>query len=358
MKKLTYFFFIILFSTLTFAKGKTILDTVNVTTLERFKVPANKNIVIANVLKINFTSTLLDENFNKIRDCKDVYMDPSPEKLRKKARGGRGSNVQYAVFETVDKEGVYYIKVDIKVRGEKGSGHKTVYYMVRAKYPEILAPIQLNPKGYFYSEHKSFSFATAQFKDASKYSYKIFSSAGNMLLQGTGPVVVLDSLLNSLQLVGQKLKIVGYYGDKPFNYREIGQSDVHKSEWEITINKPTLDEFTDWHNTEKPGDPTIISAYNDKAMKILYSYFGKTENGFVVIQPKIKSLTVSAQPDGLIASYTPIQRGSWLFVVFKLSDDYLGTLEEYAEIDAKIAVKFRTQFGEVINRTYDATIYK
>ncbi len=359
MKK-TIFAVFVLLTSIAFAQKITVVDTINATTMERFKVPAEKNIVVANVLKIKFNATLLDASMNPIRECKDFYQDPSDAKIKKKARGGRGTNVQYAVFETLEEEGIYYIKIDIKVKGERGGGKKTVYYMVDVKYPEIVAPIQLNEKGYYYSEHKSFSFATVQFNNPNLYSYKLFTSGGDLIEEKKGPIVELDSVLSDLRFVGQKIKIVGYYGGKPFKYREIGGSDVFQTEWEIAIRQPKLNEFTDWRRTDgnTKEEPVIISAYNYKAMRILYSYFGKTESGFVVVKPEIKGFSLSAEPKGLVINARPIRTGSWLYIQFELSQDYLDGIEEYGQVDVKLNVRFKTQFNERVNRTYDATIYK
>ncbi len=359
MKK-TLIIFLALFTSAVWAQKITVIDTVNATAMEKFKVPAEKNIVVANVLKIKFTATLLDASMNPIRECKEFYQDPSEAKIRKKASGGRGTNVQYAVFETIEQEGTYYIKIDIKVKGERGRGKKTVYYLVNVKYPEIVAPIQLNEKGYYYSETKSFSFATVQYNNPNLYSYKILSSGGDVIEEKQGPIIVLDSVLSNLQYVGQKIKIVGYYNGKPFQYREIGKPEVHTTEWEITIRQPKLNEFTDWRRTDgqTKEEPVIISAYNNKAMRILYSYFGKTNSGFVVVKPEVRGFSLTAEPRGLIINARPVRAGSWLYIQFELSQDYLDGIEEYGQVDAKINIRFRTQFGERVNRTYDATIYK
>lgn len=358
MKKIILLLFFVF--GVSFAQKVTVIDTINATTYEKFKVPANKNIVIANVLKIQFTATLLDASMNPIRECKEFYQDPPNAKIKKKASGGRGTNVQYAVFETIDEEGVYYIKIDIKVKGERGRGKKTVYYMVNVKYPEIIAPIELNEKGYYYSEKKSFSFATVQFNNPNLYSYKIVSSGGEVIEEKHGAIVVLDSVLSDLRYVGQKIKITGFYDGKPFKYREIGKSEVHDSQWEVIIRQPKLNEFTDWRRTDgqTKEEPVIISAYNYKAMRILYSYFGKTDNGFVVVKPKIRGFSLTAEPQGLIINARPVKTGSWLYIQFELSQDYLDGIEEYGQVDVTLHVRFKTQFNETVNRTYDATIYK
>ncbi len=359
--KRVIFLLLFVFVALSTSNAKiTIKDTVNVTAMQKFKIPQNKNIVIANVLRIKVDAELLDAGMNPIRKCDELWQDPTNAQIAKKTRGGRGTDVQFSVFETIKKEGTYYIKLDIKVKGERGSGRKVVYYFVNVKLPEVAAPIDLSPKGYFYSQKKTFSFATIQFKDPSLYSYKIFDGGGNVIGQNKGSVVKLDSVLSDLKYVGSKIKVVGYYNGEEFDYREIGSPDVHKSEWEISILKPEINDFTDWRRTDNKSDaePVIISAYNRNAMRILYSYFGKTDNGFVVIQPQVKGFRLTSEPKGLVINARPTRAGSWLYVQFELSKDYLDGIEEYGEIETTIHVRFRTQFGETIDRTYDATIYK
>jgi hypothetical protein len=233
-------------------------------------------------------------------------------------------------------------------------------YLVNVKYPEIVAPIELSEQGYYYSEKKSFSFATVQFKSPDLYSYKILSSGGELIEEQKGPIVALDSVLSDLRYVGQNIKVQGFYNGKIFKYREIGKPDVHTTEWEIPIRAPKLNEFTDWRRTDgqTKEEPVIISAYNYKATRILYSYFGKTESGFVVVKPQVKGFSLTAEPQGLIINARPISIGSWLYIQFELSKDYLDGIEEYGQVDATINVRFKTQFNEPVNRTYDATIYK
>ncbi len=360
MKKLVLVILLVASAFTTVQAKKSIQDTLNVTTLQKFKVPQNKNIVIANVLRIKVSAELLDAGMNTIRECKEFWQDPTNAQIKKKTRGGRGTDVQFSVFETIKKEGTYYIKLNIKVKGERGSGNKTVYYLVNVRLPEVAAPIDLSEKGYFYSQKKTFSFATIQFNNPSLYSYKIFDGGGNIIGQNNGSVVKLDSVLSDLKYVGSKIKIVGYYNGEEFEYRETGNSEVHKSEWEINILKPTINDFTDWRNTANKSDnePVIISAYNRNAMRILYAYFGKTDNGFVVVQPQVRGFRLTSEPRGLVINARPTKAGSWLYVQFELSKDYLDQIEDYGEIETTLHVQFRTQFGETIDRTYDATIYK
>ncbi len=360
MKKLVYLFlFLVVSFSGAFAKVA-IKDTVNVTALQKFKIPQNKNVVISNVLRIKVDAELLDAGMNPIRKCDELWQDPTKAQIAKKTRGGRGTDVQFSVFETIKKEGTYYIKLDIKVKGERGSGKKTVYYLVNVKLPEVAAPIDLNEKGYFYSQKKTFSFATIQFQDPSLYSYKIFDGGGNVIGQNAGSVIKLDSVLSDLKYVGSKIKIVGYYNGNEFEYRESGNPEVHKSEWEINILKPIINDFTVWRKTKDKNDkePAFISAYNVRAMRILYSYFGKTEDGFVVVQPQVRGFRLTSEPKGLIINARQTRAGSWLYVQFELSKDYLDGIEEYGEIETTLHVQFRTQFGETIDKTYDATIYK
>ncbi len=360
MKKLVLFFLIVSGAFFSISAKVTIKDTVDVTALQEFKIPANKNIVISNVLRIKIEAELLDASMNPIRKCDKLWQDPTSTGLAKKTRSGRGTDVQFSVFETIKEEGTYYIKLSVKVKGERGSGKKTVYYMVNVKLPEVAAPIDLSEKGYYYSQKKTFSFATIQFADPSLYSYKIFDNGNNVIEQHDGSVVKLDSVLSELKYVGRKVKVVGYYNGDEFKYRELGSSDIHKSEWELNILKPQINDFTDWRRTDNNSkdEPIIISAYNRNAMRILYSYFGKTDNGFVVIQPEVKGFRLTSEPKGLVINARPTRAGSWLYVQFQLSKDYLDGIEEYGEVDAKLHIQFRTQFGEMIDRTYDATIYK
>jgi hypothetical protein len=355
-----FYVLILFFSLINSQESITILDTIDVVTSQAFKVPAEKNIVFANLLKFEGKAVLFDKNLNQIHDANEYFRSPDEKTMEKEVKTGRGANVQFHVKDKIDEVGEYLMRIDVRLMGENRQIQQhSAYYLIRVSNPHIASVVDLEPE-YFYSEKKTFSFATQEYSDVNLYYWDVEDQSGNKLLSGKGPVITLDTLFSNLSLIDSKLKIKGYYADKVFEYLENGNTTPKKSEWEIFIKKPTLNEFTDWKNEEKDNSTKafFISVYSHQAMKILYTYTGKTESGFVVVKPDIRSLSLVSEPENLIKSYKSSKSGSWVFITFELNQEYLDSLEEFAEISAKLKVKFKTQFNETIQYDYSSTLYK
>ncbi|MCF8240053.1 MAG: hypothetical protein K9J16_01600 [Melioribacteraceae bacterium] len=352
---------IVLLSTLLYAQPSSIQDTVYASTFEEFKVPGDKNIVLANVVGLDFTAQLLDANMNSIRNVEKVWQYPTEAEIRRQVSGGRGTTVQFASFETVEEKGTYYIKYDINVRGEQGSGSRTVYYMVVVDYPTMASAVSLSDK-YYYSESEKFGIATVEFSNPNAYSYRVVDGGGNVLSEGAGTVVELDDVLNDIKNVGKNLTVEGLYDGKKFKFIQNGDPTPKESEWTFQIAPLNLEEFTSWLRDDKKQDRDIpiLSAYGDpqSTMNVLFTYIGNKESGFVVQRPDIGGLSVTSEPANLLESFNYFPAGSFQFVQLFISQDYLDGIEQYAEIEAKINIRFRTQFGENVNRTYEALLYK
>lgn len=336
-------------------KAKKISDTLSVITLERFSVPKDKQIVLTNIKESIIRAELLDKNFKKIRSIKEIAQTPSQRAIKYKSKGGRGVLVQYNVYATVEEPGEYYVKIEIKFRDEKGDGKATAYYKVDASYPMANNEISIR-ENYYYSERETMSFATADFSDFDGYSYKIIDVDNNELAKGVGPIVKLDDVMSDIKNIGKEITVVGYYHDKQFFYKFNG-FDYQKSEWKFTLNKPNIEEFDDWKKSH-PDQVISLSAWNKNAMRFLYTYTGNTPNGFVVVYPEIKNFKFTGEPANMFTSPKYSRAGNFLYVTFKLDQDYLDNMEDYSEQQVNIKVAFTTQFGEKIEKEYDGTILK
>jgi hypothetical protein len=336
-------------------KAPKISDTLSVITLERFSVPKDKQIVLTNIKESIIRAELLDKNFKKIRNIKEIAQSPSQRVIKYKSKGGRGVMVQYNVYATIEEPGEYFVKIEIKYRDEKGDGKASAYYKVDASYPMANNEISLR-ENYYYSERETMSFATADFADISGYSYKIIDVDNNELAKGVGPIVKLDGVMSDIKNLGKEITVVGYYHDRQFFYKYNG-FDFQKSEWKFTLNKPNIEEFDDWKKSS-PDQVISLSAWNKNAMRFLYTYTGNTPNGFVVVYPEIKNFKFTGEPANMFTSPKYSRAGNFLYVTFKLNEEYLDNMEDYSEQQVNIKVAFTTQFGEKIEKEYDGTILK
>lgn len=359
-------FLLLLISTLVFAqKSAGILDTIKVASLQEFSVPAKGGLVLTNARSVDFRAELLDENYQKIRDCneKNIIQVPSKEEFAKRvaAGGGRGATVQFIINEAIEKAGVFYIKVSFKVVGETGSDSREALYRIIVNHPQF-ASTRLLRDGYFINEKETFSFATLEYSDPTKYSYKVSEGSGASIASGEGSLVRLDEILADPQNVGKKLTIQGFYNGQPFDFIEPKSQSVQTSSWTFEIKKLDITKFSAWRSVDpKKEDNTewLLSAYNAFDRQFLYLYAGVPEKGqFVVATPRMSGLRLETEPANLVNNVRDFPNGSFQTITFDFNQEVLDQIEECGQLDAKITVIFTSQFGDRIRDVYRATIMK
>ncbi len=342
-----------------------IADTIRVVTLQQFKVPENRQIVLTNIRSIDFTAELLNANFIKLRDCENVTQFPSSEELPGKVResGGRGVMVQYEVNESIDEVGVYYVKIGINFRDEQRSRSATAHYMVIVDYPTMSSNIDVFDR-YYPSEKETFSFQTVEFADPMGYSYEIVDAAGTHIDSGRGAVVSLDEVFKDDKNVGREFTVIGKYHGKDFKYVDAGDKNEKESKWNFLLAPPNLDEFVTWRTQEQEEenkDELYISAYNANVMRFLYVYIGQSGDGsLVVIPPKIRGLRVESEPREFLtgSGARAVTQGNFAFVFLDINNDFLDQMETCGEMPIRLKFRFNTQYEKNIQKEYTATIIK
>jgi hypothetical protein len=346
---------IVLFPVLSYAQSSAeIGDTIRVVTLEEFRIPNNKHIVLTNIKNISFEAELLDVGLKPIRSCTKSWQDPPAKEFP--IRGERGTLVQFSLREAIETAGEYFVKVKINFSDERKNNNLDVLYKIIVDYPTIGSEINLRDK-YYFSEEETFSFTTMEFKEANAYQYKIMDIAGSIIDSGYGSVVNLNEVMQNENNVGKKIFIHGFYKGREFSFYDAAKGKVSKSVWEFELVKPELDEFVTWKNKDDKGFQAI-SIYNEKAMNLLYLYVGKTPTGFAVLAPKIRNLIVTSEPKNFIKNFSSSTSGKFLFVKLSVNEDFINSMNECDEADINISLQFTTQFNEKITREYSATVIK
>jgi hypothetical protein len=336
----------------TYAQQVEVVDSIDAIILENFRVPQNRNIVLTNILDVNFKAELYDMNLNKIRDCDNQWQDPAASNFP--VSGKRGKMVQYSVTEEIDDAGVFFIKVIINYRDEESSNTLEALYRINVEYPTMSTTVDLRDS-YYFSETKTFSFATLELSNIQNYSFEILDEGGTIVDSGKSSLISLDDVLNNENLVEMNLTAVGYYKNKKFKYLDSKSNELKESKWRFRINKPEMDQFVTWKKRGDEGN-RVISIYNDRAMNFLYLYVGKTPNGFAAIAPRGKNLIVTSEPKNFVQSYLATTSGKFLFVDILVNPDFVDQMEECGEQEVSLRIKFVTQFGEKIDYEYFATV--
>ncbi len=343
-------------------KGK-VIDTLHVVTLQKFKVPSDRNIIFENILGISVDANILDANGTFVRKAEEVWQSPSKEKFRKEVRGGRGVTVQLSFRDAIEKPGNYFLDVKIKIKDENRRTHVIpAKYMIAVDYPTMATKIKLRKKGvYYFSEKETFSFATIEFPDPNKYSYQILSPSGKVIQEGRSSVVVLDTVFKDLANVGKKLTIKGFYNGKQFSYHENGDAQPKKSEWVVELQAPVINYFGDWVEAENKVDyPVVLSVYNESVKRLLFTYGNTTPDGnFVFVAPQVRNLVVRSDPDGLITAKTYTNVGVFTYIYIDFNQEMLNMIEDCGQLDnVKLHIEFNSQFGRIIKDFKPTTIIK
>ncbi len=344
-------------------KGGKIIDTLHVVTLQKFKIPSDRNIVLQNILGLSVDAKFLDESGAFVRKAADIWQSPKQAEFRKEVRGGRGVTVQISFRDAIEKPGRYILDAKIKIKDENRRTHVIpAKYLVIVDYPTMATKIKLRKKApYYFSEKETFSFATIEFPDPNKYSYKILSPSGRVLQQGKGAVVVLDTVFKDLNNVDKKLTVQGFYNGKQFYYHENGSNEASKSEWTVTLKAPSINYFGDWVvASDKSNTPVVLSVYNENAKKLLFTYGNSTvEGNYVFVAPKIRNLIVRSDPDGLVTLKSYLTAGVFTYVYIDFNQEMLNLIEDCGQLDnVKLHVEFTSQFGRVTQDFKPTTIIK
>lgn len=354
MKRVLFFLFAMLISTFSLAQKVDVRDTINAAAFQNFDVPP---FALGNILRIDYTIDLLDANLQKIRECKNFYQKPKKEDFAKATAGGRGTTFILFIKESIEQTGTFYIRVTVKATGETGGLNKEFYYLVNVDYPTIASALTIRPN-YYYGEQGTFSFATVEFGDINAYSYKV-EDGGRTVLSGSGPIVSLDTLLRNTEFVGKQLAITGMYNGKEFTFKN-SKNELQKSSWQITIDKPSISDFSGWKliTKEDKGEEYYISIDNPKDREFLFTYLGNTPTGFVAVKPKFKNFRVTSDFEGLVNGLTTYEAGSFGYLVLQINDDVYSAIPVGQSQDVKITLTFSTQFENNVKREYRATIIR
>ncbi len=356
MKKLILLIFITLNC---FAQvSEIVTDTIKVTALQEFKVPQNKNILLIAVFQSDLKGSLLDENGSFIRNIEGVWQLPKKEEVEMEVKGGRGTTIQYHINEKIENAGIYFVKLEFDFMDEYRRKHSNeAFYRIEVGNPTLASAITLRKsRKYHFTEKESFAFMTLEFSDPTAYSYRIENSSGNILKEANGPIAVLDDVLDKVENVGQDITVVGLYNGKEFMYTYNGDKKPHNSRWTLQLMKPILDEFSDWKQA-KEEQIIYISAFNENARRILYTYIGKTEdNGFVLIQPEVKNFRFSSEPKNMITNAKAIPSGVFLYITFDFNREYLDLLNDCATQEINFVIEFNDQFGSLVRKEYNAIL--
>lgn len=334
-----------------------IRDSVKAIANEFFTVPEFPEIAL-NLMEIEISAELLNDKFEKIRDIQRIHQKPSKDDLKKIVqRTNRGTTVSYRMQDMIEEKGIYYIRTTVRYRDEKNMrGSYTDIYKVTVEYP-VLASLNQIDATYFFGEKATFSFATREYTDYRKYSYKIKLENGTVVDSGSGPIINFDRFFLTPANVDKKYVIEGLYGGKTFKFVNPRNNQIEESVWTFYLSKPQgISEINAWA-TEADWEKSkvwYIGIENSFSAMFQFMYTSQKGNSFITVTPEARNLSVTCDPPQLLKDYSARPSGGWLFVEMNYNKEWVRTLKN--DVDVTITISFQTQFERVV-RTYRATIF-
>jgi|YNPMSStandDraft_2_1061718.scaffolds.fasta_scaffold00033_6 hypothetical protein len=353
------FIFILIFlggADLLFSQQK-IRDSVVAIAHEYFIVPEFPEIAL-NLMEIDIAAELFNDKMEKIRDIKNITQKPSKEDLKKiTQKTNRGTTVSYRMIDMIEEKGVYFIKTTVKYRDEKNNrGSYSDLYKVIINYPTFASLNKIDPT-YYYGEKGTFSFATREYSDYQKYSYRIKLENGTVVDSGSGPIINFDRFFMNPANVGKKYIIEGLYGGKTFKFIDPKTNDIIESIWNFFLSKPQgISEINAWA-TEADWEKAkvwYIGIDNSFSSMFQFMYTSQKGNNYITVTPDARNLSVTCDPPQLLKDYSARPSGGWLFIEMNFNKEWVKTLKN--DTDVTITISFQTQFERIV-RTYRATIF-
>lgn len=358
---LFYFTFIALIS----AQDGNYIDTINVVTFQKFKVPSDKNIVLEAVLNSSLDAQLVTKSGSFVKNIDEVWQDPSQEKLSQETRGGRGATVQTSISTMVEDPGEYVVKLTVSFTTENRAKRSIpVEYLVNVSYPTMASDVAIRKdKPYYYSEKSSFSFAVLEYEDANGYSYEILDQAGNVIENNKGSTIVLDSLLMNLRNVNKTFTIRGLYNGNTFMYLHNGDKTPSQSIWEIKIDKPTDAWFGDWVTEQYDKELGKIIAYDNSMAKFIYYSLNalNADGAYVFVKSNMQGLRIVTDPPDVIKSSQTFAIGAFGGIMLNYNEDIVnwpGMEVGGLGMEVNYSISFRNIFGDNVQKEGKVTLIR
>lgn len=333
------------------------VDTTYGVTFQNIKIPSSRNIVKTAITKIsNISAKIYDSNFNYIKDAEEIWLSPTKEELVRKVRasGGRGKVVQIYSKAYLQDKGNYFLQFDLSYDGETGHRTEKITYAINVDYPILATDVKLRESGYYYGEKLTFSFATLEFDEPKMYSYDVKDLSTGEIIKSEEQksYVVLDDIFNEVKYLGKDLEINGYYQKNTFyKYRYKDDPTPQESKWQVKFSQPQSSMIGTWVTAKQPGVVKAISVENLEANKIYYLLSALAEDKYVVVDPKVRSVQVSAVTDfeGNVfkKSANVFKDGAYNVIVLEYEPSFLEILEVggYVKVHT-LVVKWKNIFNQ------------
>ena len=299
-----------------------------------------------------------------------IYADPQ---FKKPIGNGQcirtGSPDQETITATfsVDAPGTYYVLRKIEGIGKwDGLNHRYgAFWSVTAYWPTLKVSLY---NTYFFGEYGYFSFAAGH-SDYNAYSYSVTIGSDKVDSLG-GAVVSIDGIWKKARLQRDNTVTVnGYYRGHMFSYQDPESKLIRTSTWRFKILKPPLSSISFW---ERDSTFDAAIARNDRdalnrldlnlrtdynPLQFRYSYATPTPSGFATTLPDFQNLTVKATPEQFLASWQVVEAYPWRLILIAPNEEFMSRTSFNSPAQVSLTIRFRTQFGEEIDRTYKALVF-
>ncbi len=335
--------------------------------LDRLDARGETTTLVGNVLE--FTDPLQGWGKTHVLSV-TVYADPQctkPVNTGQCSRSGIADNETVTVTFSLDAPGTYYVLRKIEGIGKwDGLSHRYgALWVVTAFWPTLKVSLY---NTYFFGEYGYFSFAAGH-GDYNSYSYSVFVGS-EQVDSLRGAVVSIDGIWKKARLQRDNTVTVnGYYRGRMFSYQDPESKLIRASTWRFKILKPPLSSIVFWdqdstfalaagragRDTINRLDLNLRTDYNP--LQFRFSYATATPSGFATTLPDLLNLSVKATPEQFLESWRVVEAYPWRLILIAPNEDFMSRTSFDSPAEVSLTVKFRTQFGEEIDRTYKALVF-
>jgi hypothetical protein len=321
-----------------------------------------------NVYSIDNNNVLNPVTDNAVYSIDTIISKPKKgEDFERLVKNGHGAVVATLVKLHFINTGKYLVQTQYFGAAEKGvefHSPKENNYIIEIKYPTA-SSTKIPDKTYFVGEKSTFSFATDEYNENSKYSWSIFNREDTIksILSGNGPIVKLDSLFDD-ENIGKSFVVKGFYDGKTFVYKNPVSKKEKETRWEFAIsNDMGMDDWSLWKlESNKDEKVPLLDICNESywnAHTFTYQHKIRKGTNTILLNPSIKSVRAEFSIPGLITEQPIVKKDGYLSLIkFKFNKDVFEDVGLEGQKEVTLKLSFKTVLGKTIVKNYRAILFK
>jgi len=295
-------------------------------------------------------------------------------------RGVNPGDYEIRMDITIHQPGVFYVVGEIKGKSERGiyfedAGYWVVNCIARAEnrltydfsikrsydFEEIVT--------YRFGESISFDFSIsgARMNNLSSYHFKIYEGE-NIIHSGLGSYINLDFITKNSEMVNKTFTVEGLYSGKLIRFFNPSMPGPDSTYWRFKLLPPEkLEIRSNWvplEEFELMSERDVIDAFDLRLVenrKFSFAWLTNQEGGAMITRPKLISIEVTSEPEGLLRNNSPAFRlyeeDYWQVIEINVEPAFINDIAVDEIEEVIVNIKFQTQFGEQVSMSFVGMVF-